>query len=370
MDDIPARDVANDDTNPLPAAEERASPDSAFADSVSPRGTGEVGNTSDSATNGEPQGAHGGDDSTDAWGQESEVHHYHHQHCPNQECSAEHHTPQSIAQLNVDIQGLRTDINQAFYTQGLVLRTFENVVGAFTSALNSFRENAGASGCHNCTGPPPPRGRRPSNSSPRRRAQQRGGWTDWEPVEVRSPVRGRNAARPRSSPPSPQRAASSLSARIAPLSIQGPSRRPSSPPPQQHQGSPPPRSPIPTPRVRTPVRLSPTSPSRLGSHLRSANPRVTEHNRRSTRNYLFGHLVRTRELNPNVHREGGWRRFVIRVNRAGIYETEEEVKRAWHTAFEQYAHGHFGSLWNRSLEDLRAALSDAESVSPLDLILF
>ena len=377
MDDIPTRGVdreGGDIIDPRSTEEQRADLDSALPDSFASALTGGSDNTPGDAPYDAPEGAQGGnDDNFDAWGQGSEVHHYHHQHCPNSDCSSTP-APASSGRLGAEIRRMRRTISQVVESQERLTRACETVLDTTVSTL-SLLQAIGPCRCHR-------RGRVLGQTAqglrtPESPPQRRGGWSEWFEVDTLSPVRQRTRSRASSPPPGLREAASGPPPSVNPPQAHArsqlgrePPRRSSTPLPLPRDSSPPSREPTPPPPERRSVRLSPTSPSSLGRHLRATHPQVSDTHRRNTRDYLFGHLVRVRELNPTISSDGGWDRFVSRVNRAGVYETEEDIKRAWQLAFEQPVHGHFRSLWLRRFEDLRSALPETWSIRPSNLIRF
>ena len=327
---------------------------------------GELGTASGvppaAAPGGPPEDAED-DDATgecyDDWDQ-SEVHHYHHQHCPGHDCP-ENPVPAPAPvpnNLDVELRRMRRVIGQAVTTQERLVQTCERIVEAVTATLQSIDSAISPCRCRNHRARPHTRGAQ-GISPPRRRST----WDPadgWEVITVLSPPRGRGRNQVRCRPSTSPSCAAEPSR---------PQQSPSPSLPPRHRTPPPDFTPQ-LPERRS-IRLSPTtSPSRLGSHLRATHPEFSATTRRNTREYLYTQFVRTRELNQSVSSEVGWARFVGRITRLGIYTSEDELRRAWQLSFEQYVNGHFHSLWRRSLEELRSALPETWSFRPQDLVQF
>lgn len=298
-----------------------------------------------------------------------EVHHFHHSHCDNQECSQENRGRQSERHST---RHLESTLNRVVLNQ---VQLHQSILRLTDFVADTNRNQLRTTHCTGC-----PRQHPRSHSAHRRRSPARQpaerSRSRWEPIQVLSPVRRhRGSPERRGQGPSERRGQSSpvRHRRQSPVQFlrlpQGLSvspAQPSSPPigqplPPRRADSPPPRS----------FHLSPsTSPSALGATVRGAFPHFTEEQKRNTRKLLLRKLISLRLTNLNLSSVGGWRRFVQAIRFSGEYSNDADISLAWNIAFEQQTQAHFTSLWNRDPEILRRYLPRQERFEREDLIHF
>lgn len=91
---------------------------------------------------------------------------------------------------------------------------------------------------------------------------------------------------------------------------------------------------------------------------------------RNTRRFFFYHLLVVREANPTLSAIVGFERFATLLVHAGYYRSANLVRRAWAIAFGEPAGAHFGTIWDRPIEELLASAPGHVSINRRDLIRF
>ena len=279
------------------------------------------------------------------------VHHYHHQHCPQQPCLTTR-TPTAAtdrAETAVsDLQRSLVEITREaldYVAPGdrrliSIGRSAVNIVRRTSESIDGLRRDI-----HNLrfSTSPPRRYAEPAEQGSRGRPQgdpgpyrpphrrnntsdSRSGWSDWEPIAVFSPSR----------PTQPDR----------------------------------------NQRSRSPARPSvvewdewDTAPPGQPGRVNASGNQYSASQIRATSGYMRSELVRLRDSHGELTLGVAWRAFVNRLINRGLYQSEQEVSRAWEIAFGHAALRHFGYLWVYDLESLRRNLP-AEAARAEDLVRF
>ena len=269
-----------------------------------------------------------------------EVHHHQHRHCPT--CSCPQFDREELATRR-EVRQLERSLSRVVSHQEELVSSLDRMVTSFAELAFAERDNAAPVGRDQRT-----RRDRRDTSGERARGQRRR--SQWEPVQVISPIRypQRGADRRRNN-----------RGQYAP-------NRPSSP--EQGWAA---RTPErPDRSLRQELDISPSSPSRIALNLRAQYPQFSAAQRRSTRNFLLEVLVHVREQHQTHSSDAGWAAYLTRLTLFSPYTSEEQVHLVWQLAFEQPPHAHFRSLWNRGIELLRAALPEDNYQGRADLIRF
>ena len=354
-----------------------------------------------------------------------EVHHYHHYHCPSASCD---HTPgdrtaphrrsrreHSWDELQARVERLVEAQSHAYADLRHFERRFEDLVDAREHRLlrRIIRSESHIEDLRDRTPSPPPlsspfrrgynatRRTRPRSSRPRRtptarrtppRRTRRGRWSNWEPIDVLSPVRQtRN--------PSPARSARDISPICAPQDSADeiptrdvcrhhadsaqPTETPTEEPDSADElGAAAPRSAAEAQEDVTPdqpivqAQSPPPAPRRLTSVVQARSPggtvtprirqltltseeEATEQRKKNTANYFLIIIARLLELIGNYTADEGWKRFVARVLHLGVYETEAQINRTWRIVFGEPPRQYFNALWAGSVALVREAIRKA-----------
>ena len=296
------------------------------------------------------------------------IHHYHHQHCPGQDCETARAEARRPATESVDPAISATAIRNRAQVR-ILGNTYASLADSVESLranqvtlagqINAVRQRESANAAHrrNQTEPSRPTYVRADYADDPgstwreglrfRRLPLGAPATGWEPihVEIDSPLRRfRDAARlghRRRVPPTPS-----------------PPRRGS--PPSPRQGSPPP------PRRGSPPSsrrgASPPPPLEQISPVRGPSCQTQERNQRSAADLstesttwlLVTQVIRLRVVLPNGTAQQAWDNHVADLIEAGRYDSQQEVERAWRFAFSTAPRTQFAALWELTVEQLLA----------------